>query len=184
MEVFVDALDPRFGNCWRDLHAFSCLSNLAYQTTRKLSPDTYNEMTISILYRLMHLSFKEDPLQEVIRTGLLIFSSTLFLTRVYMKQPYEHLFEIFSSALFKLCHSTSITVPQPIMLWLMILYHMVADKEPSSEDWQSIWLFKAVSLAEVNNWPEAHSILKSVMWVDFAHTTLGKRAFEEAMEYL
>ena len=121
------------------------MSNLAYQTTRKLSPDTYNEVMISVLYRLTHLSFEDDPLQEAIRAGLLTFSSTIFLTRHYMKQPYEHIFNLFSSALFKLCQSTSIIVPRPIMLWLMILYHVVAYKEPSPEDWLSVWLARFVT---------------------------------------
>lgn len=184
IHAFVDALDPKFGNCWKDLHAFSCMSNLAYQTTHKLSPDTYNEMMISILYRLMHLSFEEGSLQEAIRTGLLTFSSTIFLTRLYMKHPYEHLFNLFSSALFKLCQSTSITVPQPIMLWLMILYHVVAYNQPSPGDWQTVWLGKAVSLTGVTIWPQAHGILKSIMWVDFVHDVPGKKAFEAAVQRL
>jgi hypothetical protein len=184
IRVFVDALDPKLANGWKDLHAFSCMSNLAYQTTRKLSPDTYNEMMISILYRLMHLSFEDDPLQEAIRAGLLTFSSTIFLTRYYMKQPYEHIFHLFSSTLFKLCQSTSTIVPRPIMLWLMILYHVVAYKEPSPEDRLSVWLDKAVSLTRVDTWPQAHRTLKSVMWVDFVHDAPGKKAFEAAIQRL
>ena len=184
IHAFANALDPKLGNCWKDLHAFSCMSNLAYQTTRKLSPDTYNEMMISILYRLMYLSFEDGSLQEAIRTGVLTFSSTIFLTRHYMKQPYEHLFNLFSSALFKLCQSKSIIVPQPVMLWLMILYHVVAYEQPSPGDWQSVWLGKAVSLTKVNIWPQAHRILKSIMWVDFVHDAPGKKAFEVAVQRL
>ena len=160
------------------------MSNLAYQTTRKLSPLTYSEMMISILYRLMHLIFEEGSLQEAIRIGLLTFSSTIFLTRLYMKQPYEHLFNLFSSSLFDLCQSTSIKVPQPIMLWLMVLYHMVAYNQPSPGDWQSVWLGKAVSFTEVNTWPQARIMLKSVMWVDFVHDAPGNKAFEAATERL
>lgn len=184
IHAFVDALEPKFGNCWKDLHAFSCMSNLAYQTTRKLSPDTYNEMMISILYRLMYLSFEEGSLQEVIRTGLLTFSSTIFLTRLYRRQPYEHLFHLFSSALLKLCQSTSIIVPRPIMLWLMVLYHVVAYKNSTPGDWQSIWLGKAVSLSGAKVWSQAHAILKSIMWVDFVHEAPGKKAFEAAVHRL
>lgn len=184
IDAFGDVLDPKLGNCWKDLHAFSCMSNLAYQTTRKLSPITYSEMMISILYRLVHLSFEEGSLQEAVRIGLLTFSSTIFLTRVYMKQPYEHLFSLFRSALFKLCQSTSIVVPQPVMLWLMILYHVVAYEQPSPGDWQSVWLGKAVSLTEVNLWPQARIILKSIMWVDFVHDVPGKKIFEAAVESL
>lgn len=184
MDAFIDTLNPKLGNCCKDLHAFSCMSNLAYQTTRKLSPETYNEMMISILYRLMHLSFEEDLLQEAIRTGLLTFSSTLFLTRLHMNQPYEHLFNLYGSALLKLCQSTSIIVPQPVMLWLLVLYHVIAYEQPSPGDWQSVRLGEALSLTSVNTWPQAHEILKSVMWVDFVHDAPGKKAFETAVQRL
>lgn len=190
IHAFVDGLDAKLGNGWKDLHAFSCLSNLAYQTTRKLSPETYNEMMISILYRLTHLSFEDeddDSPHEAVRTALLTFSSTIFLTRQYMKQPYESLFHLFSSALFKLCCcccclSTSTIVPPPIMLWLIMLYHVVAYHEPSPEDWQSVWLDRAVSLARVDTWPQAHRMLKAIMWVDFVHDAPGKKAFEAAIQ--
>ncbi|MCJ1403245.1 hypothetical protein MMC11_006468 [Xylographa trunciseda] len=184
IHTFVDTLDPKLANSWKDLHAFSCMSNLAYQTTRKLSPETYNEMMISILYRLTHLSFKGDPLQEVIRTALLTFSSTIFLTRHYMEQRYEHLFNLFSSALLKLCQSTSIIVPRPVMLWLIILYHAVVYRESSSQDCLSVWLDKAVPLTRVDTWPQIHIILRSVMWVDFVHDAPGKKAFEAAIQRL
>ena len=184
IHTIADALDWKLGNCWKDLHAFSCMSNLAYQTTRKLSPDTYNEMMISILYRLTNLSFEQDVLQEAIRTGLLTFSSTIFLTRLYMKQPYEHLFHLFGSALFKLCQSASIMVPPPIMLWLMILYHLVAYIQPALEDWQSVWLGEAISLTGVSAWPEAHGVLKSIMWVGFVHDAPGRKVFDAAVQRL
>jgi hypothetical protein len=184
VHAVADALDWKLGNCWKDLHAFSCMSNLAYQTTRKFSPNTYNEMMISILYRLMNLSFEQDVLQEAIRTGLLTFSSTIFLTRLYMKQPYEHLFHLFGSALFKLCQSASIMVPPAFMLWLMILYYLVAYTQPAPEDWQSVWLGKAISLTGVRVWPDAHGVLKSIMWVDFVHDVAGRKVFDAAVERL
>ena len=157
------------------------MSNLAYQTTRKLSPDTYSEMMISILYRLLSLSFEEDSPQEAIRTGLLTFSSTIFLTRLYMKQPYPLLFNLFGSALSKLCQPGNFNMPRPIMLWLMILYNVVAYEQPSSSEWQSIWFSKAIFLTGISVWPEARRLLKSIMWVDFVHDVPGQKAFEAAI---
>jgi hypothetical protein len=184
IHAWVETLDAKLGNCWKDLHAFSCLSNLAYQTTRKLSPETYNEMMISILYRLMDLSFEDDILQEAIRLGLLTFSSTIFLARQYMQQPYERLYRLFGSALLKLCQSPSIVVPSPIMLWLLALYHVVAYKQPAPEDWQTVQFGKAISLTRVRKWPGAHELLKAVMWVGFVHDVPGKRVFEVAVQHL
>lgn len=90
------SVDPKLRNAFRDLHAFSCLSNLAYQTTRKLSPAFYNEMMESILYRLTHLQFETDPIQEALRIGLLALSSTIFMQRQFMSQPSDHLLNLYT----------------------------------------------------------------------------------------
>ena len=184
VDKFVDVLGSDLGNCWKDLHTFACMSNLAYQTTRKLSPDTYNEMMISIFYRLMHLSFEEGCLQEAVRVALLIFSSTLFLTSLYVQPPLEHLLSQFRGVLSRICQSTDLFVPQPIMLWLMVLYHVTVSKQYPSDDWQSICFARAISHASVSTWSEARSVLKSVMWVAFVHETHGKKAFEATVQHL
>ena len=182
INIFVDALNTKLGNYWKDLHAFSCMSNLAYQTTRKLSPDIYNEMMISVLYRLMSLSFEKASLEEAIRIALLTFSSTIFLTSSYMTQPYERPFNIFSRALFSLCQSTNAVVPPAVMLWLLLLYHLVAYEEPRPQDWQIIWLRKAVLIAGMKGWNDAHTLVRSVMWVDFVHDLPGKKAYKTAVQ--
>jgi len=182
VRAFVEtALDIRLRNALRDIHAFSCISNLAYETTCKLPPDIYNEIMISILYRLTHLSFESDPLQESIRTGLMAFSSAIFIQRDFMAHPYDHLLNIYSNALFTLRNSADIDLPVPIVLWLAMLLHLVAHKEPSPADWQSVWLEEAILQAGINSWPQAREILRSVVWVSFIHDRLGKQVFEAAM---
>jgi len=175
------AVDARLYNALRDLHAFSCLSNLAYQTTRKLLPEMYNEMMVSILYRLTHLSFKSDPLQEAIRSGLLAYSSAIFMQRQYMGQPYDHLLKLYSNTLSRLRKATDIDLPLPIVLWLTMLSHVVAHKEFSREDWRKVWLDEAVSRAGIDTWSQAREMLKSVVWIDFIHDSLGMKVFESAI---
>lgn len=182
--AFVENLDSKLNNCWRDIHAFSCLSNLAYQTTRKLSPETYNEMMVSILYRLTQLSFTDDLLQETVRVALLVYCTTIFLTRSFLGQPYDHLFETFKTELSQLCHISAAVVPAPVMLWLMLLYHVTVYKGPDLDSWADDWLDRAVSLAGVEPWAEAHPVLRSIMWVDFVHDSTGKKAFLEATRRL
>ena len=175
------AVDIRLHNALSDLHAFSCLSNLAYETTRKLSPETYNETMISILYRLTHLSFESDPLQEAFRSGLLAVSSAIFMQRQFMKQPYDHLLNLYSTTLSRLRKATDIDLPVPVVLWLIMLSHVVAHKEPARGDWSTVWLDEAISRAGIDSWSQAREILKSVVWIDFIHDQLGKKVFESAM---
>lgn len=182
VRVFLETtLDIRLRNVLRDIHAFSCISNLAYETTCKLPSDIYNEIMISILYRLTHLSFESDPLQESIRTGLMAFSSAIFIQRDFMKCPYDQLLNIYRNALLTLRNSTNIDVPVHIVLWLAMLLHLVAHKEPSPADWQSVWLEEAILQASINSWPQAREILRSVVWVSFIHDRPGKQVFEAGM---
>ena len=175
------AVDKRLHNALRDLHDFSCISNLAYQTTRKLSPNIYNEIMISILYRLTYLSFESDPMQEAIRIGLLAVSSTIFMQRSFMEHPYGHLLNLYRNALFKLREFTDSDFPIPIVLWLTMLLYVAAHKEPSSVDWLSVWFDRAILRADINSWPQAREILRSIVWVSFIHDRLGQLAFEAAM---
>lgn len=177
-------MDIRLLNALRDLHAFSCISNLAYQTTRKISPTTYNEMMISILYRLTHLCFKNDVLQEVIRAGLLAFCSTIFMQRHFMDQPYENLLNLYSDALFGLRKSTITDLPTPIVLWLTMLSHVVTGNEHPPADWRSVWLDNVILRSGIDSWPQAHEMLRSIAWVDFVHNRIGKLAFESSVKRL
>jgi len=174
-------LDTRLYNALRDLHTFSCISNVAYQTTRKLSPETYNEMMISILYRLTHLSFESDPLQETMRTGLLAYSSTIFMQRNFLNQNYNHLLSLYINALFGLRNCTELDLPLPIVFWLTMLSHVVTHEDPSLANWRSNWLDEAILRAGINSWPQACEMLRSISWIDFIHSKLGKKAFEVAM---
>lgn len=174
-------MDSRLHNAVKDLHAFSCLSNLAYQTTRKLAQETYNEMMISIFYRLTHLSFENDLLQEVIRSGLLAFASAIFMQRQFMEQPYDRVLKLYNHALSKLRKATDVDLPIPMVLWLTMLAQLVAHVEPSHTDWKRIWLDETVSRAGISSWSQAREMLKSVAWVDFIHDRPGKAIFESAV---
>lgn len=181
VRLFVETtMDSRLHNALRDLHAFSCMSNVAYQTTRKLSPDTYNEMMISILYRLTHLSFPRDILQEAIRIGLLVFSSTIFMQRYFKGQSYDHLLELYDNALFSLRES-NFDLPTPMVLWLAMLPHVAAHKEHSPADRRSLWLDQAIQRADIDSWSEVCEILRSIAWIGFIHDQHGKKVFQEAM---
>lgn len=175
------SLDTRLHNVLKDLHALSCISNAAYQTTRKISPDTYNEIMISILYRLINMSLHTDPLQEAIRTGLLALSSTIFLQRHFIKNDFEHLLSLFGNALKQMRESTHIDIPIPIVIWLAILPHVVGQKEASPASWQNSLLDDAILRSGTDTWLQVREILGSVVWIGFIHDRIGKQAYEAAM---
>lgn len=179
---FSETLDQRLCNIWKDLHVFSCMSNLAYQTTGKLSPDTYNETMISILYRLAHLSLEKGTLQEAVRIALLAYTSTLFMIRPLMQKPYKHLFTLLNSSMLEIYHSASVEkLPPCLLLWLIMVFYMITKGFQNAGEWSHTWLQNAISATRMSTWPEMRQALKSVMWVDFVHDEIGQEAFKTAM---
>jgi hypothetical protein len=96
-----------------------------------------------------------------------------------LKQPYERLCELFEITLNQLCQINGgiTTLPSSIMLWLMMLYHLVAGRDLLHDPCETGWLEKAILLVEADSWSEGHEILRSVMWVDFVHDSVGMEAF-------
>ena len=136
---------------------------------------------ISILYRLTHLSYKSDALQEAMRSGLLAVSSAIFMQRQFMEQSYDHILDIYSSTLSRLRKATDTDLPVPMVLWLTMMFHVVAHKESPCGDWAKMWLDEAISCAGIGCWSQLREMLQSVVWIDFIHDRPGKKVFESAM---
>jgi hypothetical protein len=141
----------------------------------------YNEIMISVLYRLTHLSLARDPVQEALRLGLLAASTTLFMQRQFMENPYDHLAGLYRNALLKLRGPGNPDIPTPIVLWLALMMLVVEHKEDSQGDWLIGWLGEIVSRAGIGSWSQAQEMLRSIVWVGFVHDERGKQAFEAAM---
>ncbi|KAF0644286.1 hypothetical protein FPSE5266_03407 [Fusarium pseudograminearum] len=73
--------DWRLQNAFKDLRDFSALANKLSPGAQKLEPEAFQEIMLSIQYRLLQLDFSSDPnpLQEALRVGLLAYESTIFL---------------------------------------------------------------------------------------------------------
>jgi hypothetical protein len=165
----------------KDVHALSCLSNLAYQTNSKLSPELYNEMTISILYRLARLSCEDSDLQEMIRLGLLCFCSTVFMQRQHMEKPYGYLLNQTMSISRRLYGKNSHGLGDPITFWLLMISAVIAGAPDNClPHWHALWLHESIELNNVGSWSQAKDVLRSIAWIDFVHDSAGKRAFDEA----
>jgi hypothetical protein len=180
IQAFVKAsTHSRLRNVLKDVHALSCISNLAFQTGRKLSPELYNEIMISILYRLTHLNFDKDDLQEAVRLGLLCFCSTVFMQRQYMQQSYNRLLNSFTRALDRLRRTQWKELRIPMILWLLMLLAVVTGSDwPSLPHWHGIWLVEVTDLGKFDSWVHARESLRSIAWIGFVHDRPGERTFK------
>ena len=172
ISTLIRFLDWRLVNVLTDLRQFSHLCNLGHQTGYKLRRHTFGEIMVSVLYRLLYLSFKGSPLDEAIRLGMVIFGSSIIL----QGQKCGHaILDGFISSLLELHdHAATIDVPPSIIFWLLIVWKIhVSEEIPQSQ--LEVWSEEAIKLAEVYNWEDARAILKAVMWIDILHDSKGER---------
>lgn len=171
---FIETLDPRLANVWKDLHEFSTLSNLAYQTDRKLEPNTFSEIMISILYRLVALT-PESPVENAIRLGMMVFTASVFFRWRDMKQRQAYLDGSFRDALGEL-RKASVQPPWAVLLWLLVLWEMNINGDGCDEFLE--WTCEVLRDMEISSWDGIRGVLKTVVWIDCLFDTPGRRALE------
>ncbi|KAK5998039.1 hypothetical protein PT974_00409 [Cladobotryum mycophilum] len=101
VSVFIKTLDEKMINIWNDLREFAWISNLA-QTTYKLQPNTFSEIMVSVLYRLLNFSFPEGPILEAMRLAMTVFAAGIFFQWRGIRQRLSCLDDDLQGTLLKL----------------------------------------------------------------------------------
>jgi hypothetical protein len=170
--------DWRLQNTFKDLRDFSALANKLSPQAQKLKPEAFQEIMLSIQYRLLQLDFSQDPapIQEALRIGLLAYESTIFLQIQGTKLKSDSFSRQFRDAIQATPVQGEATAN--IKLWLLLVGSiMVYD---SSED----WLVQSInSLTGRQSWEEVRERVREVMWIDAIHDVPGRKAFEATQTY-
>ncbi|KPM35977.1 hypothetical protein AK830_g10602 [Neonectria ditissima] len=175
--AFIQALDWRLANVWKDLQRFSDICNLACQTGHRLTHTSFSEIMISVLYRLLHISLGDCPLAECLRVGMLAFAATIFMQWQYFKLGQGSLAEMFSAALLRL-QISSVDVPPAVLFWLLTVMNTSFSNDAEAQ--HVGWLEEVIGLVRLASWDEARKVLKSMVWIDSLNDSKGKAAFVRA----
>ena len=180
-------LDPRLAHVWADLQEFCSILNLAFISRRKIEPKLFQEITVSVQYRLLHLSYIDDlglnqtqtlkdKLHEMVRVGLLAFTTTISLhatnDKVRFRHLASHLKEILQ-AMDKPLDSNG----EEMKLWLLFVAALSVFRT-GPRAWLKDDLIKSLEALQISSWMAAKKVLKGFLWVDMIHDVGGKRVFE------
>ncbi|KAF7535772.1 hypothetical protein G7Z17_g13151 [Cylindrodendrum hubeiense] len=146
-------------------------------STHELPSKICSEIMVSVLYRLLHMSFEQCPLNEALRVGMVAFTQAIFLQWQYFKMGEGRLKESFSNALLKLQESF-IEVPPPVLFWLLTLLNTSFSTD--AEGRHAGWFSEVIELVHLSSWEEARKVLKSLVWIDSLNDSKGKVAFGNA----
>ncbi|KAF5659809.1 hypothetical protein FHETE_9263 [Fusarium heterosporum] len=165
--------DWRLQNAFKDLRDFSALANKLPPNGQKLKPEAFQEIMLSIQYRLLQLDFSNDPnpLHEAVRIGLLGFESTIFLQIRGTKlksQSFDHQLRSAIQAIPVQGEATA-----NVKLWLLLVGSIMIFE--GSED----WLVQSIrSIAGRQTWAEVRERVREVIWIDMIHDLPGRQAYE------
>ncbi|KAH6884820.1 hypothetical protein B0T10DRAFT_96952 [Thelonectria olida] len=169
----VESWDYKLKNVFNDARDFAYVANQLIPSHEKLPPELFQEIMLSIQYRILLLEYpvETQPLEESIRLGLLAFESTVFLQIPGVKIRSGVLSSQLREAIEKL--NASSLVVADMKLWLLLVGSICVFEGSES------WLVESINeLTGEQTWPEVRMRIREVMWIDRIHDEPGKRAFE------
>jgi hypothetical protein len=170
--------DARLINIWLDLREFAKGANLALQTNRKLSPRLFQETLISILYRLLFLSYAEADAQEAFRMLMIHVSTSILFSTQSNNASYSQHEHMLIPAL-RMMNSFQDTSPK-LWLWTAFIARL-RQQPPKDYRWLNESMFRRICGVGIAKWDEVRAILKEFIWVDGLYHEAGMRVFDEVM---
>lgn len=174
--------DAKLLSVWADLRELAKLSNLANQTSQKIPAAAFNEMQVSILYRLIFLQDYHNHRSQAGLTWacLLAFAFTIFIQHQnHVMQRFDRVIGHLRAALRTLSDNT-LVIPASLTLW-MLMPLRVAVSTDQAESWEKEVLHTAVPDLNIEAWPQVQSLLKEFMWIECLQEELGKTFFTRAL---
>ncbi|CAG9941064.1 unnamed protein product [Clonostachys rosea f. rosea IK726] len=171
-------LEPRLVNVWLDMRQFALMCNRNQKSNTRIDQSTYGKITVSMQYRLLHLSFAECSLNNALRMGLLVVMTKLMFGWHPNNKAQRRALVRFEVALLQL-RSAVEDVPCPLLFWMIMLRFQFGVPE-TAETWLEAWFADVIKELPISSWSEAKTFLVSMVWFDFFGDLDARIAFEAA----
>lgn len=178
-EEFLNNIDDDLATAWGVVQRFCCMINLAAEANHKFPQADLLHTMASVMYRLLYMHFEHGSLDEVIRIGLLAFSSSIFLQWQDVRPSYSHLPNAYRGCLAGLKGMEGVAPPP--LLWLLFIGAISVFSEPEDHAWLKLWLQREIGSSGVQSWGGMRQILKSFLWIDLVHDKPGQKVFDSVV---
>ncbi|KAI1387869.1 uncharacterized protein F4822DRAFT_294691 [Hypoxylon trugodes] len=160
---------------WQVMRKFCLLVDLGAQTERLIRPEIIDGTMAAVMYRLLHMDFASDSIDEAIRHGLLTFSYHIFLQWQDIRPPYHRFATTFKNCIINL-HKTDGISPR-LMLWLLII-GSVSIFDIADDTWLRELMQEYADQCQVKTWKEMQEVLKSFMWIVLLDEPAGRKIYD------
>lgn len=178
LELLAEVHDTRLRHVLADAREFCTIANLAHVTGRKMKPHLFQEIMVSLQYRLLHLDYSASgcsAMDEAIRLAILCFTTTVFLQVAGIGTRYYRLAAQFRKALL------SLEIPTTQSSWHLRLWMLVAaaiSTPLKSCKWLQVALIEGLNQGQICNWTEMKLVLKNFLWIDAIHDAAGQKVLD------
>lgn len=178
-EVLLGDMDQGLAAAWIVMAEFCQVINRTAESQHRIVTETFLLTMASVLYRLLDMTkFKANSIEEVIRLGLLAFSSSVFLQWKQLGVSYNYLATSYRNCL---AESRCSNVPPQLLLWLLVV-GAVSVFGCDDEKWLRPRLRANIdSIGGLKSWTDVQDVLKSFMWIGLVLDEPGKEKFDSAM---
>ncbi|CAH0046957.1 unnamed protein product [Clonostachys solani] len=176
--------DPRLSNIWTDVQELCAIVDLSILTRRKIRPELYQEVLVSIQYRLLHLNYSEwstdvcggqkwRDVHEAIRLGILGLTTTLFLYREKVDTSYLTIVSRLNVSLLRL-EEPADDRDWELRVWLLF---MVSVTLGGGGDRFDALLVRGLEALRIESWAGTRQLLKRLLWIDLLHDEVGRMVY-------
>ncbi|CAH0043372.1 unnamed protein product [Clonostachys solani] len=159
---------------WRVLRRFCSLANLGVQTRRRMRPRLIHETMNSVMYRLLHMEFAADSIDESVRFGLLAFSHHVFLQWHDIRPVSSYFSHTYRGRILQ--SDFSKRLPPHLILWFLMIA-AISIFNVSAEIWLEDALREYVEKSGLRKWKDVQEMMNSVMWVAALDEQPARRIF-------
>lgn len=177
----MDLIDSRLRNVWADAREFCALVNLASITGRKIRPRLFQEIMVTLQYRLLHYEVGSTGLHvsisHAIQIGILVFTTTIFLHVAGIPTRYYWL----TSQIRKMLKAWEIptdTQGRKLRLWLLCI-SSISGLYDGTGEWLSPATSHALAELDLKEWRDVKVILKEYLWIDVLHDPLAENVMKK-----
>ena len=170
-------IDARLETVSADLAQFCASANIAFRSNLKMDPALFQEILISIQYRLLVVDFDTQGFNEALRVGLLAFSTNVFLQTPELKIRFSALSRDIRSAVSGLDWEDEGSSGTRLWILFMTAITAVTDHD---DGWLVPQLRDAIRETGCGSWEDCLMILKKFLWIGVLMDDPGMRVFRKA----
>ncbi|OTA52248.1 hypothetical protein K449DRAFT_391545 [Hypoxylon sp. EC38] len=170
---------PKSLNCqlamiWTTMGGFCSLINFTANSKTRIPKEAFLGTMASVMYGLIDMEFDVRSTNEVIRLGLLAFSSSVFLQWKQMRMSYAHFSTLYKDCLMRVDFSD---IPAQLQLWLLMV-GAISVFGKTDYDWLKPPLRTTMNLCQIGSWTDMRHLLSTFMWIEIVHDEPGKSIFD------